>query len=84
MNWTSMTRPIDGRPITGKCHRCGWTAELTWVDRHLRTLLEFDRRVRLLCDDCRNDVVAALRDPRPDRLGADRHPGRGRTDRSVA
>lgn len=60
MNTGSINWPIGWRRVTGKCHRCGWTDDLSKVSRHQRMLLGTDRHVRMLCDDCRSDIVGSL------------------------
>jgi hypothetical protein len=80
----SITRPGDDRHGLGKCHRCGWTDELTRVDRHQRALLGAERHVRLLCDDCRTELAATTKASHPASSGSDKETTRGGAYRSVA
>jgi hypothetical protein len=82
----SITRPGDNPHQLGKCHRCGWTDELTKVDRHQRALLGAERHVRLLCDDCRAELAAATKASHPasPRPGSEKEAARGGAYRSVA
>ena len=85
MKSASITRPGAERHGLGKCHRCGWTDELTRVDRHERSQLGIERHVRLLCDDCRTDLAAAAKASHPATGSrSDKETARGGAYRSVA
>jgi hypothetical protein len=44
------------RTTRGKCHRCGWTAEVTKVGRKRAEGLHMGPHAALLCDECIGDL----------------------------
>ncbi len=84
MKSASINWPAGWHRVTGRCHRCGWTDDLTKVSRHQRMLLGIERRVRMLCDDCRADIVAALDVSRQSGVAATGKPARNDVLRPVA
>ena len=45
-----------GHGARGRCHRCGWTSEVTKVSRYRAQELHMGRHAALLCAECIADL----------------------------
>ena len=48
--------PGMDRRVHGPCHRCGWVADTSRVDRRRASRLNLGSHAALLCDDCVEDL----------------------------